>query len=219
PGDVDEFEVTDSVLSSATGATHIYLRQKHQGLPVYNGQLQIHITRDSRILSITNTFMPNLRASRRSTGAAINAAQAVSSVARHLNIQVDTPPRTMGEPLGLQRVTPLVADQILPVLEEGTDRLGREFMDRLFQGVITTLNGPAAKAQALDLASAIERSFGEKNVLINLKNPDSQRAIAQIGWAGELDRSGLPEDRDRVIPIDSNVGWSKVDRNIRRTLD
>ena len=114
---------------------------------------------------------------------------------------------------------PLAAEQILPVLEEGTDRVGREFMDRLFQGVITTLSGRAAKAQALDLASAIERSFGEKNVLINLKNPDSQRAIARIGWAGELNRSALPEDRDRVISIDSNVGWSKVDRNIRRTID
>jgi hypothetical protein len=114
---------------------------------------------------------------------------------------------------------PLVSDQILPVLEEGTDRIGREFMDRLFQGVLTTLNSSAAKAQALDLASAIERSFGEKNVLINFKDPESQRAIADIGWAGELSRSALPGDRDRVVAVDSNVGWSKVDRNIQRTID
>ena len=112
PGDMGEFEITDLVMSTPTEATHVYLRQKHQEIPVYNGQLQVHVNRDGRILSITNAFLPGLGSSLRSREAAIDAPQAVSSAARHLNIQVDTPPRTSGQSLGPQRVTPVVADQI-----------------------------------------------------------------------------------------------------------
>ncbi len=111
-GDVDEFEITDLVESSTTGTTHVYLRQKHQGIPVYNGQLQIHVNRDGRILSITNAFMPNLRVSLKPLFAGITAVQAISSAARHLNLQLDAPPRQLGDPLGIQRLTPLFGNQI-----------------------------------------------------------------------------------------------------------
>ena len=47
--DLAEYDVADSIHSKATGATHIYLRQRYRGLPVYNGQLQItEIGRASR---------------------------------------------------------------------------------------------------------------------------------------------------------------------------
>jgi len=112
PEDINEFEITDTVKSSASGATHIYFRQKYQGLPVYNGQLQIHVNRDGRISSVTNAFIPYLGASLQSTRAAISAADAVSSAARYMNIPYDSPPREMAAGLGVQRKTQLAADQI-----------------------------------------------------------------------------------------------------------
>ena len=111
-GDIDEIEITDVVRSSSTGATHVYLRQKHQGLPVYNAQLQIHINREGRILSLTNAFIPNLRPSLKPLFAAISAVQAVLSAARDLNFAVDLSPRILEEPHGFQRLTPLIADQL-----------------------------------------------------------------------------------------------------------
>src|SRR5690606_4878634 len=50
--DLAEFEVTDDVLSRASGIRHLYLRQMYRGLPVYNGQLHINVDRDGSILSI-----------------------------------------------------------------------------------------------------------------------------------------------------------------------
>ncbi len=47
--------------SKITGATHIYLQQRYQGIPVYNAQLQINVNRDGRIISVNNSFMAGLQ--------------------------------------------------------------------------------------------------------------------------------------------------------------
>lgn len=54
------YEVTDLVHNRTTGSSHVYLRQLHLGIPVYNGQLQIHINREGRILGVYNAFVPGL---------------------------------------------------------------------------------------------------------------------------------------------------------------
>ena len=59
--DLAELEVTDAVFSAATGATHVYLRQVHQGLPVFNATLQVHLNREGRISGVQNGFDPTLR--------------------------------------------------------------------------------------------------------------------------------------------------------------
>ena len=58
--DLAGYEVTDSVYSRVTGATHIYLRQRHRGLPVYNTQLHVNVNRDGRVISVNNSFLPGL---------------------------------------------------------------------------------------------------------------------------------------------------------------
>jgi extracellular elastinolytic metalloproteinase len=59
--DLVDFEVTDRVPSESSGAVHLYLRQTFAGLPVYNGQIQVHLDRDGRVLSVTNDFLPDLK--------------------------------------------------------------------------------------------------------------------------------------------------------------
>ncbi len=63
--DLADYEVTDRVYSKVTGATHIYLRQRYRGLPVYNGQLHVNVNRDGRIISVNNSFLPGLARPRR----------------------------------------------------------------------------------------------------------------------------------------------------------
>ena len=92
--DLAGFEVTDSVFSRLSGVTHIYLRQKHQGLPVFNAQLHVNVTRDGRILSVNNAFVPNLGSTlKNAAGPTIGAAEAVAAAARHLGIEVAAPPK------------------------------------------------------------------------------------------------------------------------------
>ncbi|HEY5809180.1 MAG TPA: M36 family metallopeptidase [Povalibacter sp.] len=59
--DLEGYTVANVVESKVTGATHIYLQQRHQGIPVYNAQLHINVNRDGRIISVNNTFMAGLQ--------------------------------------------------------------------------------------------------------------------------------------------------------------
>ena len=62
PSDLQDFEITDTVYSAVSGSTYIYLRQRYRGLPVYNGQLQVHVTRDGQVSGVNNAFVPNVAA-------------------------------------------------------------------------------------------------------------------------------------------------------------
>ncbi len=85
--DLGEYEVTDVVFSRVSGVTHIYFRQLHLGIPVFNGQLQVNIDREGRILSLNNAFVPNLEklVNGRSVPA-LDAATSIRSAARHLGL-------------------------------------------------------------------------------------------------------------------------------------
>lgn len=87
--DIDSAEVSDQVFTRVTGAHHIYLKQILNGIPVYNAQLQFHINRNGRLLSINNTFMPNAAQSANSSTPTLDASQALTYLANHLNQNLD----------------------------------------------------------------------------------------------------------------------------------
>jgi extracellular elastinolytic metalloproteinase len=107
PADIAEFEVTDSVVSKQGGATHIYLRQLFQGVPVLNGQLHINVNRDGRILSLNNLFVPNLAAAAQGLAPSLSAADALGVVAAHLGSSFAAEPTVLSVEDGAQRVTQL----------------------------------------------------------------------------------------------------------------
>ena len=111
-GDLDELEITDTVYSAPTGSTHVYLRQRHQGLPLYNAQLQIHVNREGRISSVNNAFIPGLAKSTKSAQPVIGARQAVRAAARHLGVPMRRLPRVTRPPLGVQQRTSLAAEEV-----------------------------------------------------------------------------------------------------------
>ena len=84
--DLDDYEVTNLVPSRATGLTHVYLRQRHAGIPVYNGQLQVSLKDDGRVLSVHNQFLPHLAAAVNDTAAAISVPEAMASLTAHLGV-------------------------------------------------------------------------------------------------------------------------------------
>lgn len=84
--DLVDMELTDQVYSSVSGVTHLYFRQRVNGIPLYNAQLHVNVTRDGRILSVNNAFLPNLTASIASLRPALTAAAAVRAVGAHLGV-------------------------------------------------------------------------------------------------------------------------------------
>ena len=75
---------------------------------------------------------------------------------------------------------PITSNNLITVLEQGTDTYGRAHMD----------------------------------LVLHFDDPDAQAAMEELGWAGVIE----PVRGDYLYVVDSNVGWSKVDRNIEREV-
>jgi extracellular elastinolytic metalloproteinase len=97
--DLADLELTDSVPSANTGTTHLYYRQRHLGLPVYNGQLQFNIQKDGSLLSVNNAFFPSLAGMAKSAVPALGADQAVASAAAHLSVALKAQPSLLSTSL------------------------------------------------------------------------------------------------------------------------
>lgn len=107
---------------------------------------------------------------------------------------------------------PLTSRNLLPALEEGTDVHGRAYMDLVLQGLLDKLAKPMSMPEVVRLASGMFSTLEQKDMLLFFEDPQVQAGIALAGWDGGLRR----EPVDFLGIVDSNVGWSKVDRNIQR---
>lgn len=79
-------EVTDSVFSKVTGATHLYVRQVYRSLPVYNTQIQVNVNRDGRILSVYNSWAPRIAQSVNRLTPVLSQGRAVSMATAQLGL-------------------------------------------------------------------------------------------------------------------------------------
>ena len=107
---------------------------------------------------------------------------------------------------------PLNSRNLLLALEEGTDDHGRAYMDLVLQGLLDKLRRPMSMPELIRLASAMFTTLQQKDMLLFFEDTELQAAVAEAGWDGRMRR----EPGDYLDIVDSNVGWSKVDRNIQR---
>lgn len=110
--DLEGYEVTDVVSSSVTGATRIYLRQRYRGIPVYNGQLQINVNRDGRIISVNNAFLPDLANAVNSMTPLVRMPAAVSAAATFAGLRFKGQPKELRASGGAQQATTVSSDGI-----------------------------------------------------------------------------------------------------------
>ena len=110
---------------------------------------------------------------------------------------------------------PITPRNLLAKLEEETDEHGRAYTDLILQGIIERLNQPLSLPMLMRLASAIYASFQERDLLLFLVDPELQTVVRDNGWDGSVREYSA----DYLYVVDSNVGWSKADRNIERKVD
>lgn len=109
-------EIIDQV-PSLSGSTHFYLRQTYRGLPVYGSQLQVHINREGRVLSVNSSFLPGLATHAPPLRARVGARQALRRAADHLGFEAA--PRILHrEEADPQRTTFLQLSEQRPELAE-----------------------------------------------------------------------------------------------------
>ncbi|MHA6247558.1 T9SS-dependent M36 family metallopeptidase [Pontibacter sp. CAU 1760] len=89
--DLADYVITDQYVSKNSGVTHIYMRQRFQGIEVVDANLNINIDREGNVVNMGNRFVPNLRAAIKGNAAAISAEQAATVAAGKLKLAVTTP--------------------------------------------------------------------------------------------------------------------------------
>ena len=82
-------KLTDRYVSRHNGVTHIYLRQRHQGIEVYNGNLNTNVLPDGRIINLHNDFVPDLASEVNRTVPVISARQAIEHAAGYYKLNPD----------------------------------------------------------------------------------------------------------------------------------
>ena len=86
--DLRDIIVTDRYTSQHNGVTHLYLRQRINGIAVAGGDINANVMPDGRILSLGSRFLPRLAARVNASAAKIAPADAVRSAAAALGLSV-----------------------------------------------------------------------------------------------------------------------------------
>lgn len=86
PTDVSDPAVTTSFTDEDTGVSHVYLRQRHQGVEVYNAVADVHLASTGRVLGLHSRFVSNMATLARSATPGLTAEQAVNAAARALKL-------------------------------------------------------------------------------------------------------------------------------------
>jgi extracellular elastinolytic metalloproteinase len=110
--DLAGIEVSDVVYSQVSGSTHVYFRQRHRDLPVYNAVINVQVNREGRILGLNSTFLPDIAvaAQRKAARPGIDAAMAASQAAEHLGISAFSVPKRVLASATAERKTTFIAE-------------------------------------------------------------------------------------------------------------
>jgi len=89
--DVADLLVTSQHRSQHNGVTHVYLRQRFEGLEIYGADTNVNLAADGSILSAHNGFIPGIRAEINRSEPVLTAAEAVQRAADYLQIELTAP--------------------------------------------------------------------------------------------------------------------------------
>ena len=109
---------------------------------------------------------------------------------------------------------PITPRNLLSKFEEETDEHGRAYVDLAMQGVFDRLRQPMSLGTLMKITAAGFDALTERDLLVYSDDPKVQAVVSQNNWDGRVQREGL----DYLYVVDSNVGWSKSDRNIERLI-
>ncbi len=84
--DLEEASVIDRVVSRHTGALHLYLKQRYNGIEVHNAILNITLTRDGVVAHIGNRFVPDVASAVVPGDVLVSPEQAVTLAASALDL-------------------------------------------------------------------------------------------------------------------------------------
>lgn len=104
--DLADVVVKNRYVSQHNGVTHLYLRQRLDGIELFNGDININIMADGRILNLGNRFVSDLRSRvKQPRQPSLDAITTLRSVAGQLNLAVTQPLVATSAARGVDQVT------------------------------------------------------------------------------------------------------------------
>ena len=108
----------------------------------------------------------------------------------------------------------ITSRNLLAKLEAESDEHGRAYMDLTLQGILDRFTRPMPLSALMRTTWAMHKSLQERDLMLFLRDPALQEVIGENQWDGRVRQ----EPTDYLYVVDSNVGWSKADRNIERQV-
>jgi uncharacterized repeat protein (TIGR01451 family) len=133
PADLDDVLVKNQYVTQHNGVTHIYLRQRYQGIELFNGDINANVSSRGELISVGNRFVGNLASYVNTTTPEISADAAVALAAQQMHWNLTAPLQVIEDRGGPARELLLsgagISSQSIPVkllyvrLGEGEVRL------------------------------------------------------------------------------------------------
>jgi hypothetical protein len=106
------------------------------------------------------------------------------------------------------------SESYMTTLEENTDIFGREFIDVVLGALLDKLREQGTDRNLIALLASLNKSLNEKHLMMFFHDPALQEVADRNGWSGAV--QDVPGDY--LMVVDSNVGFSKVNRNVDQSL-
>jgi extracellular elastinolytic metalloproteinase len=84
--DVLDLAVTGESRSAHTGISHVFLRQRIDGIEVFGADANVNVAADGRVLSVGYSFLPDVAPAVNRSTPALGAAAAAEAAARHVGL-------------------------------------------------------------------------------------------------------------------------------------
>jgi extracellular elastinolytic metalloproteinase len=226
-GDVADVEVSSALTSEHNGVTHVYVRQRFNGIEVHGAVMNINV-KDGQVFGAGNSFVPNLAAAISGAGSGMTEAAAIAAAARLLGKEVSdvsTEPilaRAAYEPLANGEVA---LAWIVSIEEAGTSHMWEISLDastgELFEQTDLTITdawsaepdwNDVAAANAAGEAAKSDSESADDPVLIPVPQVPGSGKYRVYQWP-----HGDPNDGDRNLVTDpadavsSPFGWHDTD--------
>lgn len=85
--DVADMVVKDHYITRHNGVTHTYVRQRWQGIEVFNGDIQVNVAADGSVINYHNKFIADLSSKVNTVEPSLSAVEAVAASVQHLGLQ------------------------------------------------------------------------------------------------------------------------------------
>lgn len=85
--DLTDIVVKDRYVTAHNGVTHLYLRQRYNGIEVFNGDINVTIDRNGTVLNVASRFVSNLTSLVHTATPKVAASQAIATAAEQLHLQ------------------------------------------------------------------------------------------------------------------------------------